>query len=107
MQNRSPKFFKMVMEIIKRRSKLFSEPVDNSIKSTLVVLEHFGDPLGAKMTQDLQQEPEIKNSSSYSDWSKRKFRQNNNYNKKLVSSDDELIKIYKFSLLDSTIGVSI
>ena len=47
-----------------------------------------------KVKEIIEQEPEIKNSSSYSDWSKRKFRQNNNYNKKLVTSDDELIKIY-------------
>lgn len=47
-----------------------------------------------KVKEIIEQEPEIKNSSSYSDWSKRKFQQNNNYNKKLVTSDDELIKIY-------------
>jgi len=47
-----------------------------------------------KVKEIIEQEPEIKNSSSYSDWSKRKFQQNNNYNKKLFTSDDELIKVY-------------
>ena len=47
-----------------------------------------------KVKEIIEQETEINKSSSYSDWSKKKFQQNNNFNKKLVTSDDEIIKIY-------------
>ena len=47
-----------------------------------------------KIEEIIELEPEIKKSPNYSDWSKRKFRQNNNFNKKLVNYDDEMIKLY-------------
>ena len=41
----------------KNRSKIVSKMVANTRKSSLgAVLEHFGEPLGAKMAQERQQE---------------------------------------------------
>ena len=41
----------------KNRSKIVSKMAENMRKSSLgAVLEHFGDPLGAKVAQERQQE---------------------------------------------------
>ena len=46
-------------KVSENASKIVSKSVENSIKSSFgAVLEHFGDPLGAKMVQKLRQDLE-------------------------------------------------